>query len=99
MGEIRNVYYPQNEMNTVLLPVATGCPYNQCAFCSMYKDEIYQEFVEAGVREKRDEIKVLIENLDVGKKVEFDTTHATNLVKLQGSLPEQREEFIEKLED
>lgn len=196
MGEIRNVYYPQNEMNTVLLPVATGCPYNQCAFCSMYKDEIYQEvpiqeieqelmngdpyterifltgadplavgydrmfrilkliakyfpyygcvaayasvrnakltakmlnqlnprkiitmnltifqgtelahlvekqeFVEADVREKRDEIKVLIENLDVGKKVEFDTTHATNLVKLQGWLPEQREEFIEKLED
>lgn len=270
-GEIRNVYYPQNEMNTVLLPVATGCPYNRCAFCSMYKDEIYQEvpiqeieqelmngdpyterifltgadplavgydrmfrilkliakyfpycgcvaayasvrslkrycveeleslhreglrllyvgfetgddevltfmkkgntaeeavqqgrklaeanlmfnaiimygiagkgksvrnakltakmlnqlnprkiitmnltvfqgtelahlvekqeFVEAGVREKRDEIKVLIENLDVGKKVEFDTTHATNLVKLQGWLPEQREEFIEKLED
>ena len=44
-----------------------------------------QEFVEAGVREKRDEIKVLIENLDVGK--------------LQGWLPEQREEFIEKLED
>lgn len=43
MGEIRNVYYPQNEMNTVLLPVATGCPYNRCAFCSMYKDEIYQE--------------------------------------------------------
>lgn len=33
------------------------------------------------------------------KKVEFDTTHATNLVKLQGWLPEQREEFIEKLED
>lgn len=31
--------------------------------------------------------------------MEFDTTHATNLVKLQGLLPEQREEFIEKLED
>ena len=26
MGEIRNVYYPQNEMNTVLLPVATARP-------------------------------------------------------------------------
>lgn len=270
MGEIRNVYYPQNEMNTVLLPVATGCPYNQCAFCSMYKDEIYQEvpiqeieqelmngdpyterifltgadplavgyermprilklikkyfpycgcvaayasvrslkrysvgelaalhreglrllyvgfetgndealafmkkgntaeeaiqqgrklteanmifnaiimygiagkdkcvenakqtakmlnqlklrkiitmnltvfqgtelaslvkegkFAEAGVKEKMREIKSLIENLDVEKRVEFDTTHATNLVKLQGWLPEQREEFIEKLE-
>ena len=27
----------------VLLPVANGCPYNQCTFCSMYKDEKYQE--------------------------------------------------------
>lgn len=43
MSEIRNVYYPQSEMNTVLLPVANSCPYNQCAFCSMYKDEKYQE--------------------------------------------------------
>lgn len=271
MSEIRNVYYPQSEMNTVLLPVANGCPYNQCAFCSMYKDEKYQEvplqeieqelmngdpytervfltgadplavgyermfrilklikkyfpycgcvaayasvrslkrysveelsalhreglrllyvgfetgndevlafmkkgntaeeaiqqgqklteanlifnaiimygiagknksvenakrtakmlnqlkprkiitmnltvfqgtelarlvkegkFVEASVKEKMREIKSLIENLDVEKRVEFDTTHATNLVKLQGCLPEQREEFIEKLED
>lgn len=270
MSEIRNVYYPQSEMNTVLLPVANGCPYNQCAFCSMYKDEKYQEvplqeieqelmngdpytervfltgadplavgyermlrilklikkyfhycgcvaayasvrslkrysvgelaalhreglrllyvgfetgndealafmkkgntaeeaiqqgrklteanmifnaiimygiagkdkcvenakrtakmlnqlkprkiitmnltvfqgtelaslvkegkFAEAGVKEKMREIKSLIENLDVEKRVEFDTTHATNLVKLQGWLPEQREEFIEKLE-
>ena len=267
MSEIRNVYYPQSEMNTVLLPVANGCPYNQCAFCSMYKDEKYQEvplqeieqelmngdpytervfltgadplavgyermlrilklikkyfpycgcvaayasvrslkrysvgelaalhreglrllyvgfetgnnealafmkkgntaeeaiqqgqklaeanmifnaiimygiagkdkcvenakrlnqlkprkiitmnltvfqgtelaslvkewkFAEAGVKEKMREIKSLIENLDVEKRVEFDTTHATNLLKLQGWLPEQREEFIEKLED
>ena len=29
--------------HTVLLPVANSCPYNQCAFCSMYKDEKYQE--------------------------------------------------------
>lgn len=271
VSEIRNVYYPQSEMNTVLLPVSNGCPYNQCAFCSMYKDEKYQEvplqeieqelmngdpytervfltgadplavgyermlrilklikkyfpycgcvaayasvrslkrysvgelaalhreglrllyvgfetgndevlafmkkgntaeeaiqqgrklteanmifnaiimygiagkdkcvenakrtakmlnqlkprkiiamnltvfqgtelaslvkegkFAEAGVKEKIREIKSLIENLDVEKRVEFDTTHATNLVKLQGWLPEQREEFIEKLED
>ena len=271
MSEIRNVYYPQSEINTVLLPVANGCPYNRCAFCSMYKDEKYQEvplqeieqelmngdpytervfltgadplavgyermlrilklikkyfpycgcvaayasvrsikkyrveelsnlhesglrllyvgfetgndaalafmkkgntaeeaiqqgqklseanlnfhaiimygiagkgkslenarrtakmlnllkprkiitmnltvfqgtelarlvkegkFVEAGVKEKMREIKSLIENLDVEKRVEIDTTHATNLVKLQGWLPEQRDKLIEKLED
>jgi radical SAM superfamily enzyme YgiQ (UPF0313 family) len=38
-----NIYYPQDEMTTVLLPVTTGCSYNKCAFCSMYKDEEYRE--------------------------------------------------------
>ena len=37
------IYYPQDEMNTFLLPVTTGCSYNKCAFCSMYKDEEYKE--------------------------------------------------------
>jgi len=36
-------YYPQDEMTTVLLPVTTGCAYNKCAFCSMYKDYEYSE--------------------------------------------------------
>ena len=57
-----------------------------------------RKFAEAGVKEKMREIKSLIERLDIEKRVEFDTTHATNLVKLQGWLPEQREEFMEKLE-
>ena len=37
------VYYPQDEMTTVLLPVTSGCSYNKCAFCSMYKDGKYAE--------------------------------------------------------
>lgn len=37
------VFYPQDEMTTVLVPVTTGCSYNKCAFCSMYKDEKYKE--------------------------------------------------------
>ena len=37
------VFYPQDEMNTVLLPVTSGCSYNKCAFCSMYKDDKYTE--------------------------------------------------------
>ncbi|HHW94346.1 MAG TPA: radical SAM protein [Mogibacterium sp.] len=37
------IYYPQDEMTTVLLPVTTGCSHNKCAFCSMYKDEKYSE--------------------------------------------------------
>ncbi|MFA7533276.1 MAG: radical SAM protein [Tissierellaceae bacterium] len=37
------VFYPQDEMTTVLLPVTTGCNYNKCSFCAMYKDETYKE--------------------------------------------------------
>ncbi len=37
------VYYPQDEMTTVLLPVTSGCSYNKCIFCSMYKGDKYCE--------------------------------------------------------
>ncbi len=37
------VYYPQDEMTTFLLPVTSGCSYNKCVFCSMYKDDKYGE--------------------------------------------------------
>jgi len=37
------IYYPQDDMTTVLLPVTSGCAYNKCAFCSMYKDYEYSE--------------------------------------------------------
>ncbi len=35
------IYYPQDEMTTVLLPVTSGCSYNKCVFCPMYKDVKY----------------------------------------------------------
>ncbi len=35
------VYYPQDEMHTALVLVTSGCSYNKCAFCSMYKDVQY----------------------------------------------------------
>jgi radical SAM superfamily enzyme YgiQ (UPF0313 family) len=37
------IYYPQDEINTFLLPITTGCSYNKCVFCSMYKDQEYAE--------------------------------------------------------
>ncbi len=43
MYKSANIYYPQDEMTTDLLPVTIGCTYNKCAFCSMYKDERYSE--------------------------------------------------------
>lgn len=43
MSENEMVFYPQDEMNTVLIPVTIGCSYNKCAFCSMYKDNSYSQ--------------------------------------------------------
>lgn len=43
MSESRNIFYPQTEITTVLVPVTRGCSFNQCAFCSMYKEETYEE--------------------------------------------------------
>lgn len=41
MYQTGTVYYPQDELTTMLIPVTTGCPHNKCAFCSMYKDEAF----------------------------------------------------------
>jgi len=41
MNKNEMVYYPQDEMTTVLLPVTSGCSHNKCSFCSMYKDYKY----------------------------------------------------------
>lgn len=37
------LYYPQDEMHTCLLPVTSGCSWNRCAFCSMYKNVNYRQ--------------------------------------------------------
>ena len=44
MYESDAIHYPQDEMNTVLVPVTSGCIYNKCTFCSMYKDENTMRF-------------------------------------------------------
>lgn len=54
-------------------------------------------FVQAGIKEKMSEVRILLENLDVKKRTEFDTTHATNIVKLLGTLPDEKEILLEKI--
>lgn len=55
------------------------------------------EFVTASALEKRDELRVLLENLNVRKTTEFDTTHATNIIRMIGSLPGERDRLLAEL--
>lgn len=43
MNRNDSIFYPHDEMTTLLLPVTIGCQYNKCAFCSMYIDDKYSE--------------------------------------------------------
>ncbi len=41
MMKKENVYFPRDEIRTTLLPVTIGCAHNECAFCTMYRDDPY----------------------------------------------------------
>lgn len=43
MYKSETIYYPQSEIHTPLIPIASGCPHNKCKFCSMYKEQPYEE--------------------------------------------------------
>jgi hypothetical protein len=51
------------------------------------------------IKEKISEVRILLENLDVKKRTEFDTTHATNIIKLLGTLPDEKEILLEKIKN
>lgn len=72
---------------------------NLTVFASTELAKMEQEgmFVQAGVKGKLSEVRILLENLDVKKRTEFDTTHATNIIKLLGTLPDEKEILLEKI--
>lgn len=43
MYKEERIHFPQSEVRTMMVPVSTGCPYNRCAFCAMYKGDSYNE--------------------------------------------------------
>ncbi|MGM0395941.1 MAG: radical SAM protein [Bacillota bacterium] len=47
-----SIHYPQDEMTTMMIPVTTGCPYNRCLFCTMYKDDKYSEVPLPQIRQQ-----------------------------------------------
>ena len=52
------------------------------------------EFTPAGPKERLVEIKTLLENLDPQQPTVFDTTHPTNMIKIQGTLPRDKDRLI-----
>ena len=74
---------------------------NLTVFASTELAKMEQEgmFVQAGIKEKISEVRILLENLDVKKRTEFDTTHATNIIKLLGTLPDEKEILLEKIKN
>lgn len=56
------------------------------------------EFVPASGGERLLEIKALLENLKTEKEMIFDTTHPTNIIKIKGKLPKEKERLIKEVE-
>lgn len=43
------------------------------------------------------ELKTLLENLEPAQSTIFDTTHPTNIIKIRGTLPQDRKRLINKI--
>jgi len=55
-------FRPPSEANSLLLRVTRGCPWNRCAFCSMYK----------GMKFEIRELTEILEDIDMAKKLYGD---------------------------
>ena len=55
------------------------------------------EFIPSYGAERLLEIKTLLENLDPKQSMIFDTTHPTNIIKIKGILPQDKERLINEV--
>ena len=60
------LYRPPAEANNIIIQVTFGCSYNNCSFCSMYKDKAYaiRDF-----KAIRSDIDILAKNYPNANKV------------------------------
>ena len=56
------------------------------------------EFVPPSSKERLLEIRTLLEKLETTERMIFDTTHPTNIIKLRGTLPEDRAQLIREVD-
>lgn len=55
------------------------------------------EFIPPDRKERLVEIRTLLENLKPDQQMVFDTTHPTNIIKIKGTLPQDKERLIGEL--
>lgn len=63
----------------------------------LYEEAKRGDFIEASEKEKLIEEKTLIENLDLKNDTLFSSIHMSNIESLNGSLPRDKEYFINRL--
>ncbi len=56
------------------------------------------EFVPPTGRERLLEIRTLLENLEPGQPTVFDTTHPTNLIRIKGTLPQDKKRLLDEID-
>jgi len=55
------------------------------------------DFILPDRNERLVEIRTLLENLKPKQSMIFDTTHPTNIIKIKGTLPQDKERLIDKV--
>lgn len=75
-----------NKIITMNLTVFNGTELNKMIKCG--------EYVVSDIKERLLEIRELIENLKPRNQMLFDTTHPTNIIKIKGTLPQDKEKLI-----
>ncbi|RRF89833.1 MAG: hypothetical protein DUD33_05730 [Coriobacteriaceae bacterium] len=86
---------PLFETNMELLLVASGCSHNRCRFCNMYRNGFRvspREEVEADLQELREFVATY------PKQAYLLGYHVSNVVRLQGTLPNQAQQMLTYLD-
>lgn len=65
--------------------------------CELYNKLRVGEFVEATSKDILNEIKVIIENIDVKKPLIFRANHASNYLNLSGTFPEDKRFLLDEI--
>lgn len=81
--------FKANRIVTMNLTLFAGTP--------LYNMAMREEFIPADNQEKLIEIKTLLENLEPQEDTIFDTNYATNIIKMTGTLPDDRRKLINKV--